>query len=77
MDVEVAQAILQLRNLSGRDGKTIRIGPGSSGWKTSEINYDRRIHSRSTRGMNVGHGRVPSGQTGKTQIYRDHCLRLV
>ena len=77
MDVDVGQASLQLRNLGRRDGKTIRIGPGSSGWKTSEIDDDRRIHSRGAWSMNVGHGRVPSDQTRKIKIYRHHCLRLV
>jgi hypothetical protein len=76
MDVQVGQATLQLRNLCGRDGKTVRIGPGGSRRETSKRNDDRRIHSRGARSMNVGHGRG-RGQTGKTQIYCDHCLRLV
>ena len=76
MDVQVGQTTLQLRNLRRRDGKTIRIGPGRSRRKTTQGNNDRRIHSRTTRSMDVGHGRGRS-QAGKIHVYRDHCLRLV
>ena len=66
MDVNVEEAIEQLRNLLGSNRKRIRVGSRSTRRKIRKRNNDRRSHSRHGWTMNVGGGRI-RGQTENGQ----------